>query len=182
MKPNQSTRDPRTNRRIRAPRVKVIDADGSVMGIVDTRDALARAQEQELDLVEVDPRSSPPVCKIMDFGKYKYEQSKKARESKKAKATQELKEVKFRPQIGNHDFDFKVKAARKFIEAGHKVKLVVQFRGRQMAHPETGQAVLDRVCKELASVITIVQVSKMEGRLMAMTIGPNPRKARAVGE
>jgi len=145
--------------------------------VMDTRDALAKAQEQSMDLVEVDAKRSPPICKILDYGKYKYEQSKKARENKKTK--QELKEVKFRPQIGDHDFNFKCKHAREFIEAGHKVKLVVQFRGRQMAHPETGKAVLDRVCKELAELITIIQVAKMEGRFMAMTIGPNPKAKKA---
>jgi translation initiation factor IF-3 len=163
--------------------VKVIDADGTMLGILDTRDALAKAQEQALDLVEVNAKSVPPVCKIIDYGKFKYEQAKKARESKKSRVATELKEVKFRPQIGDHDFDFKVKAARKFIEAGHKVKLVVQFRGRQMAHPETGKDVLDRVCKDLAEIITVVQMAKMEGRFMAMTIGPNSKaKAQAVGE
>jgi translation initiation factor IF-3 len=171
------------NRRIRAPRVKVIDADGSMLGTLDTRDALAKAQEQSLDLVEVNAKVDPPVCKIIDYGKFKYEQAKKARESKKNRASNELKEVKFRPQIGDHDFGFKVKHARKFLEAGHKVKLVVQFRGRQMAHPETGRDILDRVCKELNDIITIVQVAKMEGRLMAMTVGPNPKaKAKVVGE
>ena len=171
------------NRRIRARQVKVIDADGSMLGILDTRDALAKAEEQELDLVEVDPRADPPVCKILDYGKFKYEQAKLARESKKAKTTQELKEVKFRPQIGEHDFAFKVKHARKFVEAGHKVKLVVQFRGRQMAHPETGRAILDRVCSELTEIITVIQMANMEGRYMAMMIGPNMKaRSKAVGE
>ena len=167
------------NRRIRVPQVKVIDADGEMLGVMDTRDAIAKAQEQALDLVEVNAKASPPVCKILDYGKYKYEQSKKTRENKKSKAAQELKEVKFRPQIGIHDFNFKTKHAREFIEAGHKVKLVVQFKGRQMAHPETGRAVLDRVCKELASIITVVQIASMEGRFMAMTIGPSSRTKSA---
>jgi translation initiation factor IF-3 len=145
-----------------------------MLGEMDTRDALAKAQELEMDLVEVNAKSHPPICKIIDYGKYKYEQAKKARDNKKPK-TNELKEVKYRPQIGDHDFEFKTKHARKFIEAGHKVKLIVQFKGRQMAHPETGQAVLDRVCKELAEIITIVQIARMEGRFMAMTIGPNAK-------
>ena len=150
-----------------------------MLGIMETRDALERAQEQSLDLVEVNAKASPPVCKIIDYGKYKYEQAKKARESKKNRVSHELKEVKFRPQIGDHDFEFKAKAARKFIEAGHKVKLIVQFRGRQMAHPETGQAVLDRICKELSGIITVIQIAKMEGRFMAMTIGPNGKAQAA---
>jgi len=141
---------------------------------MDTRDALAQAQEQGLDLVEVNGKTSPPTCKIIDYGKYKYEQSKKAREGNKTKKS-ELKEVKFRPSIGIHDFNFKVKHARAFLEEGNKVKLVVQFKGRQMAHPETGQAVLDRVCKDLAEIITVIQIAKMEGRFMAMTIGPNAK-------
>lgn len=169
------------NRRIRAPRVKVIDADGTMLGIMDTRDAIERAQEQALDLVEVNAKVDPPVCKILDYGKHKYEQAKKERESKKNRVSQDLKEVKFRPQIGDHDFEVKARAARKFVEAGHKVKLVVQFRGRQMAHPETGQAILDRVCRELADVVTIVQVAKMEGRFMAMTIGPSTRAKAKTG-
>lgn len=133
-----------------------------------------------MDLVEVNAKSHPPICKIIDYGKYKYEQAKKARDSNKAKKSSELKEVKYRPAIGVHDFNFKTKHAREFIEAGHKVKLVIQFKGRQMAHPETGQAVLDRVCKELADIITIVQMARMEGRFMAMTIGPNA-KAQKTG-
>lgn len=166
------------NRRIRAPKVKVIDADGEVLGVLDTKDALSRAQSQALDLVEVNAKSRPPVCKIIDYGKFKYEQSKKERDSKKNRLSQGIKEVKFRPQIGDHDLGFKVKHARKFIESGYKVKLVVQFRGRQNAHPETGQDVLDRVCRELADIITVEQVAKKEGRLMAMTIAPN-KKAKA---
>jgi translation initiation factor IF-3 len=160
--------------------VKVVDADGTMLGVMDTRDALAKAQEQSLDLVEVNGKTKPPTCKIIDYGKYKYDQAKKARESNKTKKSQELKEVKFRPQIGVHDFDFKVKHARKFLEAGHKVKLVIQFKGRQMVHPETGQAVLDRVCKDLAEIITVIQIAKMEGRFMAMTIGTNA-KAQTTG-
>ena len=171
------------NRRIRARQVKVIDADGSMLGILDTRDAIAKAQEQSLDLVEVNGKTDPPVCKIIDYGRFKYEQAKMARENKKSKASQELKEVKFRPQIGTHDFDVKVKNARKFVEAGHKVKLVVQFKGRQMAHPETGQDILDRVCRELSGIVTVVQMAQMEGRFMAMMIGPNTKsKAAAVNE
>jgi len=150
-----------------------------MLGIMDTRDTLEKAQEQELDLVEVNGKSSPPTCKIIDYGKYKYEQSKKARESNKTKKTQELKEVKFRPSTGVHDFNFKVKHVRTFLEAGHKVKLVIQFKGRQMAHPETGQAMLDRVCKDLAEIITVIQTAKMEGRFMAMTIGPNSKAQAA---
>lgn len=146
-----------------------------MLGVMDTRDALAKAEEAGLDLVEVNAKSDPPICKIIDYGKFKYEQAKKARDGKKQNKTQEVKEVKFRPQIGEHDFAFKLKHAREFVEAGHKVKLVVQFRGRQMAHPETGQVILDRVCKELADICKVIQVAKMEGRFLAMMIGPRPQ-------
>ena len=155
--------------------MRVVAADGTLLGVMDTREALAKAQEQLLDLVEVNAKASPPVCKIIDYGKYKYEVAKKARDSNKTKKTPELKEIKFRPQIGIHDFDFKVKHARAFLEAGHKVKLVIQFKGRQMVHPETGKDVLDRVCKELAEVITIIQIARMEGRFMSMILGPNAK-------
>lgn len=152
--------------------MRLIDSDGKQLGVVTTRDALAKAEEQSLDLVEVNPREKPPVCKIMDFGKHKYELSKKSREGRKARKVQETKEVKYRPQIGKHDFDFKTKHAREFLEAGSKVRLLVQFRGREMVHPETGKAVLDRVCSELADVCSVIQLAKMEGRFMAMMIGP----------
>jgi len=132
-----------------------------------------------MDLVEVNAKNRPPICKILDYGKFKYDQAKKARDSKKNRKSQELKEIKFRPQIGDHDFNVKVKRAREFVEAGHKVKVVVQFRGRQMAHPETGRDVLDRVCKELAEIITVIQTAKMEGRMMAMMIGPNTKTKAA---
>jgi len=149
-----------------------------MLGEMDTRDALAKAQEEGLDLVEVNAKSKPPICKIIDYGKYKYDQARKARESKKNRKSQELKEIKLRPAIGDHDFNVKLKRTREFLEAGHRVKLVVQFRGRQMAHPETGKAVLDRMCKELAGIVSIISMSKMEGRFMSMLIGPNAKTAQ----
>jgi translation initiation factor IF-3 len=150
----------------------VIGSGGEQLGILDTRDALRRAQEQGLNLVEVSPTADPPVCKILDYGKYKYEQDKRERENKKVRHSQETKEVKFRPQIGDHDFLFKAKHARSFLEEGNRVRVLVQFRGRQSVHPETGQAVLDRLCQDLSDVCTVVQPSRMEGRNMSMTIGP----------
>lgn len=166
------------NRRIRAPEVKVIDSDGSQLGVIDTREAIAKAEEQSMDLVEVDGRSRPPVCKIMDYGKHKYEQAKKARESKKSRPSNETKEIKFGPKIGQHDLNFKIKHAREFIEEGHRVRLLVRFRGREIVHPETGRAILDRVCKELSDVITVVQMAQMENRQMSMVLAPNA-KAKA---
>jgi translation initiation factor IF-3 len=162
--------------RIRVPQVRVIGPEGEQLGILDTRDAQRRAQALGLNLVEVSPNAEPPVCKIIDYGKYKYEQAKLARDSKKNRTAQELKEVKFRPQIGDHDFTFKAKHTRDFLEEGHRVKLLVQFRGRQMVHPETGQAILDRVCRELSDVCSVVQASRMDGRNMSMTLGPRSQK------
>jgi translation initiation factor IF-3 len=145
-----------------------------MIGTMPTREALEKAQEEGLDLVEINPKSRPPICKIIDYGKYKYEKSKKEREDKKNRKSQELKEVLFRPKIGDHDYDFKVKHARRFLEDGNKVKLVVRFRGRESVHPETGKAVLDRVCKDTADLATIIQMAKFEGRIMTMLIGPKP--------
>lgn len=141
-----------------------------------TQDALARAEEQNLELVEVNPKAQPPVCKILDYGKFKYETSKRDRETKRNKKTQEMKEVKFRPKTGQHDFDFKLKHARRFLEEGDKVRLLVQFRGREIVHPETGKAVLERVCKATADLATVVQLAKMEGNRMSMILGPKARQ------
>lgn len=162
--------------RIRAPQVRVIGADGEQLGVMDIRDAQRRAQDLGLNLVEVSPNVDPPVCKILDYGKHKYEEDKRERENRRNRKTQETKEVKFRPQIGDHDFAFKAKHAREFLEEGHKVKLLLQFRGRQMVHPETGQAILDRVCRELADVCSILQASRMEGRNMSMLLGPRSQR------
>ncbi len=166
----------RVDRRIRVREVRVIDADGTQLGIISTQDAIARAQEQGLQLVEVNPKTNPPVCKILDYGKFKYETAKREREGKKGKRSQEMKEVKFRPKIGDHDFNFKLKHARRFLDEGNKVRLLVQFRGREVVHPETGRAVLDRVCKETNDLATIVQVARMEGNRMSMILGPKAKR------
>lgn len=146
-----------------------------MLGILPTHEAMGRADEAGLQLVEVNPKASPPVCKIMDYGKFKYEVSKRDREAKKHTHTSELKEVKYRPKTHDHDFDFKTKHARRFIEDGDKVKLVVQFRGREITHPETGRAILDRVVEVLADVATVLQSPNMEGNRMNMVIGPKVR-------
>ena len=163
-------------RRIRVREVRVIDSNGEQLGIMPTADALAHAESQGLQLVEVNPKTNPPVCKILDYGKFKYETAKRDREAKKHKKSQELKEVKFRPKIGDHDYDFKVKHARRFLEEGHKVRLLVQFRGREVVHPETGRAILDRDCKDLADVATIVQIAAMEANRIGMILGPKPKR------
>jgi translation initiation factor IF-3 len=148
---------------------------------MSTQDAMARAEEQNLELVEVNQKAQPPVCKILDYGKFKYETAKRERDSKRGKKPQEMKEVKFRPKTGIHDFDFKIKHARRFLEEGNKVRLLVQFRGREIVHPETGRAVLERVCKVTADLATIVQLAKMEGNRMSMIIGPKARQGSERG-
>ncbi len=139
-----------------------------------TLDAIQLAEEAGLQLVEVNPKTDPPVCKIMDYGKFKYESAKRDRETKKKQKTFELKEVKFRPKTHGHDFDFKVRHIRRFLEEGDKVKLVVQFRGREVVHPEMGRVILDRACKNVADLATVVQMASMEGNRMNMVLGPKP--------
>ncbi len=152
--------------------MRVIGADGSQIGIIPTHEALRLAEEQGLELVEVNPRAAPPVCKIMDFGKFKYETSKKEKASRRHQSTIVLKEIKLRPKTDDHDLDFKVKHIRGFLSEGNKCKLVIVFRGREIVHPETGQAMLDRVVKTVADVAMIEQRPMMEGRRMVMIIGP----------
>ena len=154
------------------PEVRVIGADGAQVGVIPTQEALRLAEEAGLELVEVNPRAAPPVCKIMDFGKFKYETSKKEKASRKHQSTIVLKEIKLRPKTDEHDFDFKVKHIRRFLAEGNKCKLVIVFRGREIVHPETGQAMLDHVVKACGDVAMIEQRPMMEGRRMVMIIGP----------
>jgi translation initiation factor IF-3 len=154
------------------PEVRVIGADGSQVGILPTHEALKLAEEQGLELVEVNPRAAPPVCKVMDFGKFKYETSKKEKASRKHQSTIVLKEIKLRPKTDDHDFDFKVKHIRRFLQEGNKCKLVVVFRGREIVHPEMGQVMLDQVVKSVSDLAMVEQRSMMEGRRMVMVIGP----------
>jgi translation initiation factor IF-3 len=154
------------------PEVRVIGADGSQVGIIPTHEAMRLAEEAGLELVEVNPRAVPPVCKIMDFGKFKYETSKKEKESRKHQSTIVLKEIKLRPKTDEHDLDFKVKHIRRFLSEGNKCKLVVVFRGREIVHPETGQAMLDQVIRLCQDIAMVEQKAMMEGRRMVMVIGP----------
>jgi len=154
------------------PEVRVIGADGAQVGVIPTQEALKLAEEAGLELVEVNPRAVPPVCKIMDFGKFKYETSKKEKASRKHQSTIVLKEIKLRPKTDEHDFDFKVKHIRRFLAEGNKCKLVIVFRGREIVHPETGQAMLDQVVKNVGDVAMVEQRPMMEGRRMVMVIGP----------
>lgn len=168
----------RINDQIRITPLRVVDADGTQLGILERGAALELAQSRNLDLVEVAATARPPVCRIMDYGKFKFEQSKQARVAKKKQHVVELKEVKFRPQIGEHDFEVKMRHIREFLGEGHKVRLVLQFRGRQITHPELGQAVVQRVIDGIADLGKVEQYPKPEGKLIIAVLGPlSGRKA-----
>ena len=169
----------RVNRRIRVPEVRVIGDDGGQLGVLATHEALRMAEEKGLDLVEVSPKAMPPVCRIMDYGKFKFEQAKKANQARKHASVIEIKEIKFRPKTDDHDFDFKVKHIRRFLEEGNKVRLVIAFRGREIVHPETGRAMLDHVIRALVDIAHVEQMPQMDGRKMLMTISPKPARPGA---
>jgi translation initiation factor IF-3 len=160
------------NRQIRISPLRVIAPDGSQMGIMEVDAALAAAVEQGLDLVEVAPLARPPVVRIMDYGKFKFEQAKQARVAKKKQHVIQLKEVKYRPGIEEHDFATKTRNARRFLEEGNKVKVTLMFRGRQIAHPEIGRAVVERVSTDLADIAKVESDAKMEGKSMTMILTP----------
>ena len=167
-----TTKRVRVNRQIRISPIRVIGADGSQLGIMDVESALGIAQEAGLDLVEVAPMARPPVARIMDYGKFKFEQAKMARQAKKKQHVILLKEVKFRPGIDEHDFDTKTRHARRFLEEGNKVKVTLMFRGRQIAHPELGKQVVDRVAQLLADIAKIESDARLEGKAMTMILTP----------
>jgi translation initiation factor IF-3 len=158
------------------PEVRVIGDDGGQLGVMPTFEAMRMAEEKGLDLVEVSPKAMPPVCRIMDYGKFKYEQAKKTNQAKKHASTIEIKEIKFRPKTDDHDYDFKVRHIRRFLEEGNKVRLVIAFRGREIVHPETGRAVLERVIKNCTDVAHVEQIPMMDGRRMVMTVSPRPQR------
>ena len=160
------------NDEIDVPKVRVIDAEGENHGVISLEDALEIAEEAGLDLVEVSPQVSPPVCKVLDYGKYKYEQQKKANETRKKQKIIEVKEIKMRPGIDEHDYQVKMRSVKKFLDNGDKVKVTIRFRGREMAHQDLGLKVLLRVRDELEDVIKIEQTPRSEGRLMVMVIAP----------
>jgi translation initiation factor IF-3 len=164
----------RSNGDIRVPNVRLIDDEGNNFGVISTSDALDRAADAGLDLVEVSPNVDPPVCKIMDFGKFKYEQQKKANEARKRQKIVELKEIKMRPGIDDHDYQTKMRNANKFLENEDKVKFTIRFRGREMAHQDLGRRVLERVQEELGDAVKLEAHPKMEGRQMVMIVAPKP--------
>ncbi len=170
--PPQRDTGPRINDRIRAPEIRLIGADGENVGVVTPSRAMDLAAEAGLDLVEISPNATPPVCKIMDFGKFKYEQQKRESEARKKQKTIEVKEVKFRPNTDTHDYDVKMRNVFRFLENGDKVKVTLRFRGREMAHQNLGRELLERVAEDVKEIGKIENMPKMEGRQMVMMIGP----------
>ena len=171
--PAPPTRDgPRVNEEIRALQVRLIDQDGEMQGVMSARDALLRAYSVGLDLLEISPNADPPVAKILDFGKFKYEQQKKKNEAKKKQKVIEIKEVKVRPNIDENDYQTKLRAMKSFIEEGDKVKVTLRFRGREMAHQDIGVRVLERIRTEMDPVTKVEQMPRMENRQMIMVLTP----------
>ncbi|MBR0654822.1 translation initiation factor IF-3 [Plastoroseomonas arctica] len=163
---------PRVNEEIRVPQVRLIDQDGEMQGVMTAREALVRAYDVGLDLLEISPNAVPPVCKILDYGKYKYEQQKKANEARKKQKVVEIKEIKVRPNIDDHDYDTKMKQMKGFIDDGDKVKVTLRFRGREMAHQELGVKVLERIRTDLGEVIKVESMPRLENRQMVMVLAP----------
>jgi translation initiation factor IF-3 len=162
----------RVNREIRASKVRVIGKDGNQLGVMPTRQAMAIAEEDGLDLVEVVPNAMPPVCKILDYGKYRYQQTKKEKESRKTQHQVKIKEVKLKPNIDEHDLQTKINRARDFIVKGNKVKITCMFRGREMLHIDLGKKVVNRFCVALEDIATVEMPTKMMGRMMTTVIAP----------
>ena len=162
----------RVNDLIRVPLVRLIDSTGEQLGIVSIEDALRKAADAGMDLVEVAPNSDPPVCRIMDYGKYKYQQAKKAQEAKKKQSQTQVKEIKMRPKIADHDFSFKMKKILSFLESKDRVKVTVQFRGREIAYADSGRELLRRVAEEAQEVGQVEGTPKLEGRFMIMILAP----------
>ena len=171
--PAPPTRDgPRVNEDIRTPQVRLIDQDGEMQGVMTAREAMQRAFAVGLDLVEISPNADPPVCKILDFGKFKYEQQKKKNEAKKKQKVIEIKEIKVRPNIDENDYQVKMRAMKSFIEEGDKVKVTLRFRGREMAHQDIGVRVLERIRSEMDTTSKVEQMPRMENRQMVMVLSP----------
>jgi translation initiation factor IF-3 len=166
----QNDGGPRINDEITASEVRVVDENGDMKGVMSVAKGIALAEEAGLDLVEVSPNAEPPVCKILDYGKYKYEQQKKAAEARKNQKTVDVKEVKIRPGIEQHDYEVKMRNARRFLESGDKVKVTMRFRGREMAHQDIGQRLLARMKEELSDISKVDQEPKMEGRQVIMVL------------
>ena len=167
------------NERIRVPEVRLIDTEGKQVGIVRTAEAMTMARERGVDLVEVAAQASPPVARLMDYGRYKYEQSKKERDAKKHQVNVQLREVRMKPKIDDHDIDFKTRTAAKLLKGGDKVKVTVMFRGREITHPQIGKNLLDRVANTLEPIATMEREAALEGRHMTMILAPDRKKIAA---
>ena len=163
---------PRSNQRIRANEVQVIGSDGQNLGVIPTRQAVTLAKNEGLDLIEIAPNTNPPVCKIMDMGKYKYDQQKKASQQKKKQKVSSIKEIKLRPVTESHDYNFKIKNAKKFILKGNKVKITVKFKGREMQHVNLGRDLMNRIIEDTKEVAKVETQPKFEGKQMIMVIQP----------
>ena len=174
MKPAQPAQKdgPRINEEIRVREIQLIDSTGDNKGVVDIQTARSMAEAAGLDLVEIAPNSSPPVCKILDYGKYKYQAQKKAAEARKRQHVVEIKEIKLRPMIDDHDYDVKMRAMKRFFDEGDKVKITLRFRGREMAHQELGYQLLNRVKDDIGPMAKVEQDAKFEGRQMVMVLAP----------
>jgi translation initiation factor IF-3 len=170
--PEREPSGPRINEAIRVREVRLIDQTGQNVGVVSTADAMAQATEAGLDLVEVSPDANPPVAKILDYGKYKYQEQKKAAEARKKQKIVEIKEIKMRPSIDDHDYDVKMRAIRRFVDEGDKVKITLRFRGRELAHQELGWQVLQRVKVDTEPLAKVESEPRMEGRQMVMVLAP----------
>lgn len=175
-------REPQTriNERIRVPEIRVIDSDGSQIGVMTPKDALALAREQGLDLVEIAPAAKPPVCRIVDFGKFRYEKKKREKEQKKSQTKQTLKEVRLHPRTDTHDLDFKKRHARDWLLDGHKVKFSVFFKGRERAHPDIGRELLGGIIEDFDDIAKVDQAIQMERWIMHMMIAPDKLKIEAI--
>jgi translation initiation factor IF-3 len=167
--------EPRINNAIRSEKIRLVGADGEMIGVVTVPEGLRVAREAGLDLVEVSPNAAPPVCKVLDYGKYKYEQQKKAAEARKKQKVVVIKEVKLRPGIDKHDLETKMKAVHKFLEEGDKVKLTLRFRGREMSHQDIGMKLLEKVREDLGATVKVEHEPKLEGRQVIMIVAPAPK-------
>ena len=177
-----ASRELRINESIRVPQVRLIGSNGQNVGIVPTQEALRLAREQELDLVEVSPQADPPVCRVMDYGKFLYEQHKKEREARKAQKVIEVKEIRLRPKTDPHHRGFKVRDARKWLEQGMKVKVRIRFRGREITHPEIARQDMTEIADALKDISDVEVVPNMDGRTMLMVLAPAPNKKKSIKE
>lgn len=170
----RKNKGPRINSDITVSQVRLVDAEGEMQGVTDLAKAIEMAEDAGLDLVEVSPNAEPPVCKILDYGKYKFEQQKKANLARKSQKTVGVKEVKMSPRIEKNDYDVKMRNAHRFLESGNKVKVSMRFRGREMAHLDIGRALFDKMLAEFGELVTVELSPKMEGRQMLMIVAPRP--------